>query len=150
LEDRLAVLERIAATRPWLHVRTTDAQLLADVADGYDVLIVGSDKWAQLVDPIWYGGSETARDVALRRIRRVVVAPRGTHAVSSGGPSGPAVTDYEVLELAEVHLDISATAARAGRIDWMAAEAAEFDELTGAWSDVGRYRRWIAAGTEET
>jgi hypothetical protein len=60
------------------------------------------------------------------------------------------VTDYEVLELAEVHLDISATAARAGRIDWMAAEAAEFDELTGAWSDVGRYRRWIAAGTEET
>lgn len=150
LEDRLAVLERIAASRSWLHVRTTDAQLLADVAEGYDLLIVGSDKWAQLVDPSWYGGSETARDVALRRIRRVVVAPRRTPAASSGGPSGPAVTDCEVLELAEVHLDISASAARSGRIDWMAAEAAEFDELTGAWTDAGRYRRWIAAGTAET
>jgi hypothetical protein len=146
----LAVLERIAASRPWLTVRTTDAQLLADVADGYDVLIVGSDKWAQLVDPIWYGGSETARDAALRSIRRVVVAPRGTPATSSGGQSGPSLTDSEVLELAEVHLDISATAARGGRIDWMAAEAAEFDELTGAWTDAGRYRRWIAAGAAET
>jgi nicotinic acid mononucleotide adenylyltransferase len=150
LEDRLAVLDRIAATRPWLHVRTTGAQLLADVADGYDVLIVGSDKWAQLVDPVWYGGSETARDVALRRIRRVVVAPRPTQAGSPGGLSGPAATDCEFLDLAEAHLDISATAARGGRIDWMAAEAAEFDELTGAWTDAERYRRWIAAGTAET
>jgi nicotinic acid mononucleotide adenylyltransferase len=139
LEDRMEVLERIASSRPWLGVRTTDARLLADVADGYDVLIVGGDKWAQLVDPVWYGGSEVARDEALRRIRRVVVAPRGAQVVAG----------CEVLELADVHLDVSATEARSGRTDWMAAEAAEFDALTGAWTDAGRYRRWLRAGAEE-
>jgi nicotinic acid mononucleotide adenylyltransferase len=131
LEDRIEVLERIASSRPWLGVATTDARLLADVADGYDVLIVGGDKWAQLVDPVWYGGSELARDAALRRIRRVVVAPRGGHAV----------VGCEALDVAD-----SATQARCGRTDWMAAEAAEFDALTGAWTDRERYRRWLQAG----
>jgi nicotinic acid mononucleotide adenylyltransferase len=138
LEDRVVVLERIAASRPWLGVGTTDARLLADVADGYDVLIVGGDKWAQLVDPVWYGGSELARDEALDRIRRLVVARRGDRAV----------TGYEVLELADMHLEISATGARSGRTDWMAAEAAEFDARTGAWTDPPRYRRWLQAGDE--
>jgi nicotinic acid mononucleotide adenylyltransferase len=136
LEDRMAVLEAMAARRPWLGVRATDARLLADVADGYDVLIVGGDKWAQLIDPVWYGGSEAARDEALARIRRIVVAPRRAHDL----------TGREVLELGDVHLDVSATEARAGRTDWMAPEAAEFDELTGAWTDPERYRRWIQAG----
>lgn len=134
------MLESIAASRPWLGVRTTDAKLLADVAVGYDVLIVGSDKWAQLIDPVWYGGSETARDVALRRIPRVVVARRSTLATA----------DCEILEVAEMHLEVSATGARGGRIEWMAAEAAEFDELTGAWTDAARYRRWISPGAEGT
>jgi hypothetical protein len=33
----------------------------------------------------------------------------------------------------------------------MAAEAAEFDARTGAWSDAERYRRWLRAdaGVEE-
>jgi hypothetical protein len=136
LEDRVAVLEAIAGRQPWLGVRATDARLLADVADGYDVLIVGADKWAQLLDPVWYGGSEAARDEELARIRRIVVAPRRAHDL----------TGREVLELGDVHLDVSATEARAGRTDWMAPEAAEFDELTGAWTDPARYRRWIQAG----
>jgi hypothetical protein len=135
LEDRMEVLERISSSRPWLGVRTTDARLLADVADGYDVLIVGGDKWAQLRDPAWYGGSEAARDEALRRIRRLVVAQRRSHVV----------TGCEVLDLADVHLDVSASEARSGRTDWMAAEAADFDALTGAWTDAGRYRRWLRA-----
>jgi nicotinic acid mononucleotide adenylyltransferase len=138
LEDRVAVLETIADSRPWVGVRTTDARLLADVADGYDALIVGGDKWAQLVDPVWYGGSERARDDALRRIRRVVVAPRAAHAV----------TGCEVLELADVHLEVSATEVRGGRTDWMAAEAIEFDARTGAWTDPARYRRWLRAGAD--
>jgi nicotinic acid mononucleotide adenylyltransferase len=136
LEDRLTVLEAIAARRPWLGVQVTDARLLADVADGYDVLIVGGDKWEQLVDPVWYGGSESARDEALGRIRRIVVAPRRAHDLPG----------REVLELGDVHLDVSATEARSGRTEWMAAEAAEFDELTGAWTDPERYRRWRQAG----
>jgi hypothetical protein len=51
-----------------------------------------------------------------------------------------------VLGLGDVHLDVSATAARAGRTDWMATEAAEFDQRTGAWTDAERYRRWLRAG----
>ena len=138
LEDRLTVLERIGASRPWLGVRTTDASLLADVAEGYDVLVVGGDKWAQLVDPVWYGGSEAERDEALGRLRRIVVVPRAAHPV--GG--------HEVLEVDAVHLGVSATMARAGRMDWMAPEAAQFDELTGAWTDPGRYRRWLGRAAE--
>lgn len=138
LEDRLAVLERVASSRPWLGVRATDASLLADVAEGYDVLVVGGDKWAQLVDPAWYGGSEMARDEALGRIRRIVVAPRSAH---------PSV-GQEVLEVDGLHLEVSATRARAGRVDWMAPEAAEFDELTGAWTDARRYDRWLRQGAE--
>jgi hypothetical protein len=128
----------MAARRPWLGVRATDARLLADVADGYDVLIVGGDKWAQLVDPLWYGGSEAARDEALGRIRRIVVAPRRAHEL----------TGCEVLELGDFHLDVSATEARRGRTDWMVPEAAEFDELTGAWTDPERYRRWLQADAD--
>ncbi len=139
LEDRLAVLEAMAARRPWLGARATDARLLADVAEGFDVLIVGGDKWAQLVDPVWYGGSEEARDEALGRIRRIVVAPRHAHDL----------TGCEVLDVGDIHLDVSATEARAGRTDWMAAEAAEFDGLTGAWSDAERYRRWLESGAGE-
>jgi hypothetical protein len=128
-DDRVAVLEEMARARPWLGVRVTDARLLVDVAQGYDVLIVGADKWSQILDPSWYG-SLAARDEALRRLPRVVAAPRPPHPV-------PPV---EVLEVPDDHLTVSATEARAGRRDWMAPEAAEFDARTGAWSDPDRYR----------
>ena len=67
-EDRIAVLDAIARNRPWLGVRVTDAQLLVDLAAGYDVLVLGADKWAQVVDPAWYDGSIAARDDALARL----------------------------------------------------------------------------------
>ena len=41
-------------------------------------------------------------------------------------------------------LIVSSTAVRAGRREWMAPEAAAFDEATGAWSDPARYARWRA------
>ena len=81
LDERLAVLEAVARTRPWLGVRVTDAQLLTDVAAGYDALIVGADKWAQIVDPAWYGGSETARDAAVARLPRTLIVARPPHPI---------------------------------------------------------------------
>src|SRR6202043_2838549 len=39
LEARVSVLEAIAATRPWLGVRVTDRQLIAEVVDGYDAVV---------------------------------------------------------------------------------------------------------------
>ncbi|MEA3216292.1 MAG: nicotinate-nucleotide adenylyltransferase, partial [Acidimicrobiia bacterium] len=51
LRHRVAVLEELADRLGWLGVRTTTQQLLADIAEGYDVLILGADKWHQVLDP---------------------------------------------------------------------------------------------------
>ncbi|MCU4184922.1 hypothetical protein K6U06_11170 [Acidiferrimicrobium sp. IK] len=122
---RLAVLEACRASRPWLGARLTSARLLVDIAEGYDVLIVGADKWAQLVDPAWYGGSQAARDDVLRRVPAVLVAPRPPHPLPA--PSPPRVT---LLEVDVAHGPVSSTAVRAGRLEWMADEAAG----TGLWA----------------
>ncbi|MCU1352901.1 MAG: hypothetical protein JWM05_2110 [Acidimicrobiales bacterium] len=131
LADRLAVLEAVAATRPWLAVRATDDRLLADIAVGYDVLVMGADKWAQVLDPDWYG-SVAARDAAVARLPRVLVAPRA-------GAIPPEV-EAERLELAAAVDHVSATAARTGQPELMLPEAAAFDARTGAWSAPHRYR----------
>ena len=83
LEARLAAIERLAESRPWLGVVVTDAQLVADIAAGYDAVIMGADKWAQVCDPAWYGNDPAARDEALARLPRVLVAPSAPSAPSS-------------------------------------------------------------------
>ena len=135
-EDRIAVLDTIAGSRPWLGVRVTDAQLLVDVAAGYDVVVLGADKWAQVVDPTWYDGSIAARDAALARLPEVVVAPR---------PPWPVPPGRGLLLLEDMHRPVSATGARTVEPAWMAPEAAAFDARTGAWTDPARYRRGIEA-----
>lgn len=127
--DRIAVLEDVAATRPWLGVAVSDAQLLVDVAAGYDVLVLGADKWAQVLDADWYGSVE-ARDDALSRLPRVLVTPR-----AGDEPDG-----VELLRVGKHLAHVSATAARAGASELMLPEAAAFDARTGAWTDPGRYR----------
>ncbi|HEY2302841.1 MAG TPA: hypothetical protein VGH66_13165 [Acidimicrobiales bacterium] len=133
LADRLAVLTAIADRLGWLGVVLTDRQLIADVSAGYDAVIVGADKWAQILDPVWYESLE-ARDAAVARLPRVLVAPRP--------PFSP--TGIKLLEVAPEHHEISSSAVRAGRREWMAPEAAAFDDDTGAWSDPARYSRWCA------
>jgi nicotinic acid mononucleotide adenylyltransferase len=135
LEDRVAVLREAAAARPWLGVRVTDDQLLADIAHRAALLVLGADKWAQILDPRFYGGSASARDAALARLPRVAVVPRPGYAVPE---------DALVLWVATAVAEVSSTAARAGRHEWLAPEAAAFDAATGAWSDPERYERAIA------
>jgi hypothetical protein len=135
LADRVAVLEAVARRRPWLGVRVTPARLIADIAAGYDAVIVGADKWAQMIDPLWYGGDTSARDAALERLPRVLVVPRGPF------PRPQWQGAAELLVGPEHHL-VSSSAVRDGRREWMLAEAADFDARTGAWSDPERYRRW--------
>ena len=48
LEHRVAVLRDSVASVAWAEVVMTDRQLLADIAEGYDVLIMGADKWVQI------------------------------------------------------------------------------------------------------
>jgi hypothetical protein len=131
LEDRVAVLRAAASSRPWLGVVVTDAQLIADVATGYDVVVMGADKWVQVVDPAFYGGSMEARDAAVARLPTVAIAPRRPFDLPDG------------IVALDVSHDASSTAVRQGRTDWMAAEAAAFDARTGAWSDAERYDAWL-------
>ncbi len=80
LDDRLAVLaDVVAAAGGWLGLAVTDHQLLVDVARGYDVLVLGADKWAQVLDPTFYRGSTVARDAAVAALPAIAVAPRPGH-----------------------------------------------------------------------
>lgn len=109
---RVEAIERAAATRPWLGVVIVHTRLIADIAAGYDAVVMGADKWAQVNDPAWYGGDVAARDRALAALPRVAVAPRN-------GLPVPA----ELLLPVPPHLaDVSATAVRAGRHEWAAPE----------------------------
>ena len=131
VDDRVAVLRAAASSRPWLNARVTDDQLIADIAAGYDAVIMGADKWAQVADPAFYGGSTEARDAALARLPVVVLAPRPPFDVPNG------------VLLLDVRHDASSSAVREGQTHWMAPEAADFDRRTGAWSDADRYERWL-------
>lgn len=107
LANRVAMLEAIAESRSWLRVVVTDHRHLADIAAGYDVLVLGADKWTQVIDATFYD-SEAHRDDAVARLPQLAVAPRGGHAVPDGGV---------VLDIDGAVADVSSTAARAGRLD---------------------------------
>ncbi len=129
LDDRMRVLEAIASTRPWLGVRLTDRRLIADVAADYDAVVVGVDKWLQIIDPAWYAGSTAARDHAVASLPRVLMVARPPHPLPSALPAGAVLLAVG----GECH-GVSSSAVRAGRWDWMAPEAAAHDGVTGAWS----------------
>lgn len=134
LADRFAVLSRIADRHPRLGATVTPHRLLVDIAAGYDVVVMGADKWVQVADPAWYGG-QAERDEALSSLPVLAVAPRPGAEVPAGAV---------VLEVGPAHGDVSSTAARAGASDLMAPEAAAFATATGAWLEPDRYARWLA------
>ena len=110
LGRRTRQLQDAFGVHDWLGLVVVSTSLVVDIAQGYDLVVMGADKWAQVNDPHWYGGDPDARDAALRRLPAVAVAPRGGHAV-------PVDLALEVpAELAHV----SATAVRNGRSDWAA------------------------------
>jgi hypothetical protein len=114
LATRLQLLEALAAPVPWLSVAVNPSELICEIAAGYDAVVMGSDKWAQVVDPYWYGGSETDRDAAVATLPRLLLAPRGTGAPAAL-PQGTLV-----LDLDPAHAGVSATAVREGRVEWLA------------------------------
>ncbi len=141
LADRVSVLEAVASGRPWLAVRVTTRKLIADLAEGYDAVVVGADKWLQVVDPAWYGGSLVARDEAVAQLPRVLLVPRPGHTLPADLPEGALVLDVDAA-----HGAVSSTAVRAGRLDWMVDEAAAYDRETGAWTDPERSQKYPGPG----
>ena len=112
LEERVAAIGRAAASRPWLAVVVTDHQLVADIAEGYDAVVVGADKWAQLHDPAFYDSDEH-RAAALARLPRPLVVPR---------PPWPTPDEHR-LDVPPHLAEVSASEARRSRPDWIAPEA---------------------------
>lgn len=120
IEDRLATLRRVTRPYEWLTVTRTSAQLVVDIAAPYDVVILGADKWAQVVDAAWYA-DEAARDEAVDALPHLAVAPRPPHATPA------ASARITVLDVDPAHHHVSATAVRNGRRAWIA-PGAEPDE----------------------
>ncbi len=133
---RAEVLEAVAADHPWLEAMITPHRLLADIAAGYDVLIMGADKWHQILELQWYGGDEAARDAAIERLPELAIAPRPPLEVP----------ERHRLDLPTGLIEgISSTEARAGALELMAPAARRFAERTGAWVNPARYERYLAS-----
>ena len=139
LADRLEVLRSVASTRSWLGVVVSDHRLIADLAEGYDAVVMGADKWRQVNDPAWYDNDHIARDTALGRLPLVLVAPRADDHL----PDARELAKVEILPVDETHGHVNASAIRSGKPEaraWLLPEAAAFDARTHAWSDPARYR----------
>ena len=102
ITERTIVLEAIAKEYDWLEVQVTDAQLLTDIAAGFDVLVMGADKWEQINESRWYENEE-ARHRAIAALPELAVAPRPPHRAPPGY-----MVDFTNNEL------VSSTAARQG------------------------------------
>lgn len=132
-EDRISVLEASVADFDGIEVVVTDHQLLVDIAHGYDVVIMGADKWAQVQDPAFYRDSVEARDRAVGTLLELdlAIAPRPPFEVPAGAE----------LNVSPEMAAVSSSGARQGRLEWMTPAARAFDYATGAWSDPDRYDR---------
>lgn len=112
LEERVEVVRASIAHLGWLDVAVTDDQLIADIAADYDVVIMGGDKWAQVADVGFYDSAEH-RDAAVASLPELALAPRDGVALPAGSE----------LVLDDWVLEVSSSAARAGRHDWMTSAA---------------------------
>ena len=128
LARRVEIVQASVAEVEGLGVVVTEARLIADIAQGYDIVVMGADKWAQVHDPVWYD-DEAAHADALSSLPMVAVAPRPPH---------PTPGELR-LPVADDLLEISSTGARSGRREWMTGAAAAFDRETGAWTDPRRF-----------
>lgn len=134
-DHRIEVLEASVAGTDWLSIRVTEHQLLADVAEGFDVLIVGADKWWQIQDPGWYGDDLAARDEAMARLPSLAIVAR----------DGLEIPDEHRLTVTGGRTEgISSTLARDGAVELMTMAAGQFADRTGAWLDPDRYDRWLS------
>ena len=95
-------------------VEVTSSRLIAEIAHGYDVVVVGADKWAQMLDATWYPDA-AAHEAALGELPHVALVPRPSH------PNLSSSVPMTVLTLADPALfDVSSSAVREGRDEWRA------------------------------
>ncbi len=110
VDDRADALRQLLANRPWIGVVVTDSQLLVEVAHGYDILVMGADKWAQITQDRWYL-SAAQRDAALAGLPPIAMAPRPPHIIPAHAVE---------LEISRQLWGVSSTGVRSGRNEWKA------------------------------
>ena len=121
-EERIAVIEASVAAIDGLGLIVTEHQLIADIATGYDVVVMGADKWAQVNDVAWYLDHD-ARDAALASLPTLALAPR----------TGFEIPAPHALPVDPALLEVSSSAVRAGRTEWMTDAARAHHERHGTW-----------------
>lgn len=112
--ERVERLGRLFADEPRVSVRTTERRLLVDIARDYDVLVLGADKWLQVLDAAFYSDPR-ARDEAVASLPLVACAPR----------AGFDMPDPVAGRLVALHVDeefhpVSSSSVRAGAERWEA------------------------------
>jgi nicotinic acid mononucleotide adenylyltransferase len=109
-DERANALRGLLRDRPWIGVVVTERQLLAEIAGGYDVLVMGADKWSQISEPGWYS-SEEHREAALQSLPQLAIAPRPPHEIPAHAVE---------LQVSRQLWGVSSTGVRSGRTDWRA------------------------------
>jgi len=121
---RIAVIEASIAHAPWLHLVVTEKQLVADIAAGYDAVLMGADKYEQIQQPEFYA-DEAARDAAIAALPTVVGPNR---------PGSPDLPDTAVVLTLPPKLQaVSSSDARNGRSEWMTPPARKTAEANNIW-----------------
>jgi hypothetical protein len=110
VHERAEWVRRATIDRAWAEIAVVDAALIVDIAEGYDVVIMGADKWEQVNDLTFYDGSVEARDAAVGRLPRLAIAAR----------SGFAAPDQVALDLPRWIGQVSSSAVREGHEQWRA------------------------------
>ena len=120
--ERIEVIEASVEPIDGLGFIVTDHQLIADIASGYDVVVMGADKWAQVNDVEWYTDT-AARDAAIAALPTLALAAR----------TGFEVPDAHALPVDPTLLEVSSSAVRAGRTEWMTTAARAYHDRHGTW-----------------
>ena len=122
LEERIQVLEESFIGIPQVHIVQTPLQLIADIAVGYDLVVMGADKWVQLHDITFYE-NETHMRESLSTLPALAVAPRGEVRIPK-----------EIkLEVPEAIAHVSSSTARKTNFRWMTKAAQAYSKKSGVW-----------------
>jgi nicotinic acid mononucleotide adenylyltransferase len=107
---RAESLRSLLDDRPWIGVVVSPHQLLAEISTGYDVLVMGADKWAQINEDRWYASADEKRR-ALGSLPRLAVAPRPPHEIPAHATA---------LTIPRQLWGVSSTGVRSGKGEWKA------------------------------
>lgn len=144
-DHRIEVLADSVIGEPGLEAAVTDRRLVAEIAEGYDLLVLGADKWHQILEPQWYESGEQGRDAALQSLPEVVVFHRhGEPDPDDGRPAGVDVKLIVIEHDDDRHHQVSSTRARDGDLHFMTRAARQFAHRTGAWVDIQAYNHWLS------